>query len=426
MGLMSGIDELLDHIPVPRMARVAQSFDRPVVAGVEEAVRHQLRTGKLFDAIQPGATVAVAVGSRGIANLPQVTRTVITALRQAGAVPFIVPAMGSHGGATAEGQKALLEHLGITEAYTGAPIRSSMEVVQTGVSPRFRMPVYVDAHAYSADAILIINRVKPHPAYSGTFESGLVKMLAVGLGKQKAAELCHNVGAERIGEFVADIGVALLQHINLLGAVGLVENAFHETALVEVLRPNAIAQREPSMLEAARSLAARFYIDEFEVLIIDEIGKNISGAGFDTTIVGRYSSPYLTGGPKIRRVAVLDITEKSKGYGGGLGMVDFTTRRAFNKFDPEQTYPNTLTSTFTAGVKIPMILKNDRQAVQACIRTCNLPDIRDARVIRITNTLCMESIEVSENLLEVVGSHPRMKVTEQPRELSFDERGNLF
>ncbi len=426
MSIMSSIDDLLNTIPIPLMARVDQRFDRPVVPDLEKVIRRQLRGKGLLDSVQRGARVAVAVGSRGIANLPEVTRSVVEELRQAGALPFIVPAMGSHGGATAQGQKALLEHLGITETYVGAPIHSSMDVVQVAVSPRFGMPVYMDAQAYSADAILIINRIKAHPAYTGTFESGLVKMLAVGLGKQKAAEVCHNVGAERIGEFVADIGLELLRHINLIGSVGLVENAFHETALVEILGPEEIEAHEPTLLARARSLAARFYIEEFEVLIIDEIGKNISGAGFDTSIVGRYSSPYLTGGPKIRRVAALDITAKSDGYGGGLGMVDFTTRRAFHKFDPEQTYPNTLTSTFTAGVKIPMVLKNDKQAVQACIKTCNLADIRDARVVRIKNTLCMQSIEVSENLLMTVRSHANMQVTEGPRQMAFNKQGNLF
>ncbi len=424
--MVSGIDDLLDDIPIPRMVKVSQVFDRPVVGDVGAEVKRRLAAKGILGSVPAGARIAVAVGSRGIANLPEITRVVIRELRQAGAEPFIIPAMGSHGGATAEGQKSLLEHLGIHEEYTKAPICSSMEVVKVAVSPEFGMPVYTDALALAADGIIIINRIKAHPAYAGKFESGLVKMVAIGLGKQKEAEICHNIGSERIGEFVADIGLEMLRHINLIGAVGMVENAFHETAGVEVLRPDEIETQEPALLARSKDLAARFFIDEFEVLIIDEIGKEISGAGFDTGIVGRYSSPYLTGGPRIRRVAVLDITERSKGYGGGLGMADFTTRRAFNKFDAEQTYPNTLTSTFTNGVKIPMILKNDRQAVQACIKTCNRMDLRDARVIRIKNTLCMEEIEVSENQREVVQAHPCMRIIGDPREMRFDKEGNLF
>jgi len=423
---LSGIDELLREVPVPRMATVAQSFERPRVADLEAELLRELAAGGILGAIPPGASVAVAVGSRGIAHLPELTRILVRELAAAGARPFIVPAMGSHGGATAEGQKALLEHLGITERFTGAPIRSSMQVEQVAVSPRFGMPVFIDALALAADGVLIINRIKAHAAYTGTFESGLLKMVAIGLGKQKQAEICHNVGAERIGEFIADIGLEALKHIRLLGAVGLVENAFHETARVVVLRSQDIESREPALLAEAKRLAARVQIQEVEVLIIDEIGKDISGAGFDTTIVGRYSSPYMHGGPRIRRVAVLDITEKSKGYGGGLGMVDFTTRRAFRKFDPEQTYPNTLTSTLTEGVKIPMILGSDRQVMQACIRTCNLMDYRQARIIRIRNTLCMQELQVSENMLETVRAHPQMKVLGEARELEFDAEGNLF
>lgn len=423
---MSGIDDLLDGIPIPRMVRAVQKFQRPRADDIEGDILRGIASKKLFKSLPPGASVAVAVGSRGIANLPEVTRIVAREIKMAGCIPFIVPAMGSHGGATAEGQKALLEHLGITEDYTGAPIRSNMDVTKVALSPRFGMPVYIDSLALAADGIVIINRIKAHPAYAGVYESGLVKMIAIGLGKQKQAEIVHNVGAERMGQFVADIGLEALKHIRLIAAIGLIENAFHETARVEVLRPGEIETAEPDLLLESKRLAARFYIDEFEVLIIDEIGKEISGAGFDTTIVGRYSSPFLAGGPKIRRVAVLDITEKSKGYGGGLGMADFTTRRAFNKFDPEQTYPNTMTSTFTEGVKIPMILKNDRQVIQACIRTCNRMDYRDARIIRIKNTLCMEEILVSENLTDTVRAHSFMSVLGDPEELLFDAEGNLF
>ncbi len=423
---MSGIDDLLKDVPIPRMAKVAQSFERPRVADVEAELLRGLAAKPVFEPLPRGASIAVAAGSRGIANLPDVTRIVVRELLAAGARPFIVPAMGSHGGATAEGQKALLEHLGISERFTGVPIRSSMEVVQVATSPRFGMPVFIDALALQADGIVIINRVKAHAAYTGTYESGLLKMVTIGLGKQKQAEICHNVGAERIGEFIADIGLEALKHIRLVAAVALIENAFHETARVEVLRADEIEAQEPALLAEAKRLAARFHIQEFEALIIDEIGKEISGAGFDTTIVGRYSSPYMSGGPRIRRVAVLDITEKSKGYGGGLGMVDFTTQRAFDKFDREQTYPNTLTSTLTNGVKIPMVLRNDRQALQACIRTCNLRNYRQARIIRIRNTLCMEEMQVSENLLEAVSAHPLMKVLDEPRELSFDAQGNLL
>jgi hypothetical protein len=423
---MSGIDALLDHIPIPPMARVRQIFERPTVDDPAAECARLWQAAELTGQIRKGADIAVAVGSRGIAKLPAVVGAVVAELRKAGARPFIVPAMGSHGGATAAGQKALLARLGVDEASVGAPVRSTMEVVQVAMSPRFGMPVYVDALAQAADGIVVINRIKAHPAFSGDFESGLLKMVVIGLGKQRQAEVCHNIGAERIGEFITDIGLEALHHLKLIAAVGIVENAFHETARIAVMGKDGIEPGEPQLLAEAKRLAARFLIDEFDALIIDEIGKDISGAGFDTHIVGRYSSPYLSGGPRIRRVAVLDITAKSKGYGGGLGMVDFTTRRAFEKFDAEETYPNTLTSTFTNGVKIPMILKNDRQAIQACIRTCNQPDLSQARVIRIKNTLCMEQIDVSTSLLDQVRQHPDMRIEGEPQALEFDGQGNLF
>jgi uncharacterized protein (DUF362 family) len=423
---MSAVDDLLENIPLPRMAKVAQRFSRPKVENIQEAVNKGFEKEGMLKTLAPGSTVALTVGSRGIAGLPELVRVVCDILKSHDLKPFIVPAMGSHGGATAEGQKDLLAHLGVTEASAGAPIRSSMKVREISRSPKFGLPVYIDEEALGADGIIIMNRVKAHPAFRATYESGLVKMAAIGLGKQRQAELVHNLGAERMGEYIEDIGFEAIRKIKLCAAIAVVENAFHETAAVEVLKPEQIKSREPELLEYSRQLAARFILDSFDVLIIDEIGKEISGAGFDTTIVGRYSSPYIKGGPKIGKVAILDITEKSNGYGGGLGMVDFTTRRAVDKFDAEQTYPNTLTSTFTEGIKIPMTLKNEKQAIQACIKTCNTKTYEEARLVRIRNTLCMEEILVSENMLDLVRTRKDMEVLQTPAAMEFDSAGDLI
>jgi len=422
---MSSIDDLLENIPIPRMARVAQSFARPKIESVEKSLREGFLALGALARMKPGSSVAVAVGSRGISELPELVGQTIAILTSAGMKPFIVPAMGSHGGATGEGQRDLLSHLGVTEENAGAPIRSSMDVRLVSTSPLHNLPVYVDENALSADGIVIINRIKAHPAFRGTYESGLVKMAAIGLGKQRQAELVHNLGAERMGDYIEDIGLEVLRRIPLIAAVAVVENAFHEISRIEVLASGEVGAREPELLEEARNLSARFLLDRFEVLVIDEIGKEISGAGFDTTIVGRYSSPYIKGGPDIKRVAILDITDKSNGYGGGLGMADFTTRRAADKFDPEQTYPNTLTSTFTEGIKIPMTLRNEKQAIQSCIKTCNTREYGDARMIRIRNTLCMEEIMVSENMLDEVRARSDMKILGEAYALDFDEAGNL-
>lgn len=422
---MGVVSRLLEGIPLPRMVTAAQEFPRPILGDPGRALKEGLEAQDFFKGLRAGGEIAIAVGSRGISNLDVIVGTLAAEIRRRGFNPFIVPAMGSHGGATAEGQRDLLAHLGVTEESAGVPIVSSMAVKEIGRSPKFGLPIFMDEEALGADAVVILNRIKPHPAFRATYESGLVKMVAIGLGKQRQAEIVHNLGAERMGEYIEDLGLAAIGKIPLAAAIGVVENAYHEIAIVEALPPDRIGAREPSLLEEARRLSARFILDSFDVLVIDEIGKDISGAGFDTTIVGRYSSPYIRGGPRIGKVAVLDITDKSNGYGGGLGMVDFTTRRAADKFDPEQTYPNTLTSTFTEGIKIPMTLKNERQAIQSCVKTCNTRTYEEAKVVRIRNTLCMDEILVSENMLGLAEGREDLEILGQPKAMEFDESGDL-
>ena len=422
---MSAIDNLLDNIPIPRMVTVKQRFERPVIADVAKELMAKLSAANVLAKIKPGQTVAIAVGSRGITNQPLLVKVLVEEIRKAGGDPFIVPAMGSHGGATAEGQKSMLIGMGITEEYVGAPIRATMETVQIGVSDN-GLPVYVDKYAYEAGAIVIINRIKPHVAFRGKVESGLMKMITIGLGKQKGADICHELGFGRMAENIPAIARVTLAKTNLLFGVGLIENAYHETCRIEVLPKHEIEAREPELQAEAKRLAPKIYFDNLDVLIIDEIGKDISGTGFDTGVVGRYHTPFISGGPQITRVAVLDITDKSHGNANGLGIVDFTTRRAYEKVDFEQTYPNSLTSTVPASVKIPMVLKSDRQAIQAAIKTCNILDKENVRMVRIKNTVALGEIAVSENLLPEVKANPYLEAVGSPYELAFDEKGNLF
>ena len=349
--------------------------------------------------------IAVAVGSRGISNQPRLVRALVAELKGAGARPFIIPAMGSHGGASAEGQKAMLEGLGIKEEYVGAPIRATMETVQLGQAGP-ELPALIDKFAHEADGIVLINRIKPHVAFRGPYESGLAKMIAIGLGKQKGAEICHNLGFGKMAEHIPAIARTTLAHSRILFAVGLLENAYHETARIEVLPAAEILAREPALQEEAKRLSPRLAFDRLDVLVMDEIGKDISGTGFDTNVVGRYHTPYVSGGPQISRIAVLDITEKSHGNGNGLGIVDYTTRRVLEKFRFDQTYPNALTSTVPASVKIPMVLDCDRHAFQAAIRTCNLAHKEEVRLVRIKNTNEMEEIEISANLVDEARENP--------------------
>jgi hypothetical protein len=380
--------------------------------------------GALRDA-KPGWKVAVTAGSRGISNIPVILRTVVEKLRAAGCEPFLFPAMGSHGGATADGQRSVLEDMGITEEFVGAPIKSCMETVSVDTAPNGRS-VYMDKYASEADAVLIVNRIKPHVAFRGSFESGLMKMIAIGMGKQRGADSAHQLGFGQMAENVLEYAKVLMAKKNVLCAIGILENAYHQTAEIHVMRACEIESREPKLLKRAWALYPKIFFDELDVLILDEIGKDISGTGFDTNIVGRYHTPYASGGPDIKRVGVLDITGKSHGNGNGLGILDFTTRRAFDKFDFENSYPNALTSTVPLSVKIPMVLKNDRQCIQAAIKTCNALDQNSVRMVRIKNTVSLDEIEVSKSLENYVREHPNLEAVKGPYELSFDREGNLF
>jgi hypothetical protein len=422
---MDPIDELLFDIPIPRMIKVRQTFDRTKCDKVDATLGMLISQNAGFATVEPGMKVAITAGSRGITNQPLCIRTIVALLRQRGAEPFIVPAMGSHGGASAKGQKEMLIGMGITEEYTGAPIISSMETVNIGTSEN-GLPVVIDKNAYGADGIVIINRIKPHVAFRGPYESGLMKMLAIGLGKQHGADICHELGFGKMAVNIPAIARVMIEKLNILFAVGLIENAYHETHSVHVLNKTEIEAREPALQELAKAQCPKLHIDKLDVLIMDEIGKDISGTGFDTGVVGRYHTPYISGGPTISKMSVLDLTERSHGNANGIGIVDFTTKRLADKFLPEQTYPNALTSTVPLSVKLPMVLKNDKQAVQAAIKTCNILDKPDVRLMRIRNTVSLDLIEVSENLRDEVDTCEYLEVVSEPFSWVFDDKDNLL
>jgi hypothetical protein len=422
---MSTIDNLLDPIAIPRMVKVKQTFERPVIRDVIGEFRAGLRASKVMDAIKPGQNIAVGVGSRGISNLPAMVKTLVEEIKKAGARPFLIPAMGSHGGATAEGQRSMLIGMGYTEEYMGAPIRATMETVQIGVSAN-GFPVYFDKNAFEADGTVFINRIKPHVAFRGEVESGLQKFAVIGLGKQKGADICHELGFGMMAENIPAMAKVTLEKANILFAVGLLENAYHETCRIEVLRNNEIAKEEPALQAESKRLSPKIYFDKLDVVVIDEIGKDISGTGFDTNVIGRYHTPFCSGGPCITRVTVLDVTDVSHGNANGVGIIDFTTKRLFDKFSFEDTYPNSLTSTVPMSVKIPMVLKNDRQSVQACIKTCNRLDKENVTIVRIKNTVALGEIEISENLIPYARENKYLEIVGEPYSLCFNTHGNLF
>lgn len=423
----SPIDAILKGIPLPRLVAMETAFERPVLADVAQAFRAKLRASRVLDAIRPGMKLAIGAGSRGITNLTLVTRTLIEELKQAGAEPFIFPAMGSHGGATPAGQRAVLERMGFTEKSMGVPIRATMDVVQVGSTPE-GLPAYVDAIAAEADGIIVVNRIKPHTTFRGTIESGLVKMIVIGVGKQKGAETCHNLGWGRMEHNLLALCRTTLATRKILFGVGLIENAYHETCRVEVVPAAEILTREPALLAEAHQLMPVVPISPLDVLIIDEIGKNISGSGFDPNVVGRYANADIAltpRDPRITRIAILDVTPVSDGNGTGLGNADFTTERVFRKFNFIETYCNLLTSTTTLAAKIPMVLRNDRQAIQAAIKTSLIGDPRQVRLARIKNTLSVDRMLISENLVDEARSNPRTKIVGRAADLAFDADGNL-
>lgn len=419
---MSILQELVEYIPIPKMAKVKQTFDDTKLENIEETLKQQLE--QVRDRVKPGAEIAIAVGSRGTDALVDITSTTVQFLKDLGAKPFIVPSMGSHGGATGPGQKAVLEHLGVTEESAGCEIRSSMEVVKIDKLDN-GLPIYMDKYASEADGIVVINRVKPHTAFRGKVESGIMKMISIGLGKQKGAEACHQLGFKHMAEHVPAMARIAIDKKSILFAVATVENAFDKVAKLEVLKAEEIEDKEPDLQTLAKKLLPKINIDQIDVLIIDQIGKNISGDGMDPNITGRYPTPYAHGGPDVTKMAVLDLTPQTEGNANGVGTADFTTQRLVDKMDREATYANGLTSTVVGPTHISTAMPTDKAAIQAAIKTCNILDFTKVRMVRIKDTLHVGEIEVSESLLDHVSEHPNMEQVSDLYELFFDEEGNL-
>lgn len=399
MNLTMGIvEELLKDIQLPRMIKIQQKFNAPEIQDVVGAVHQAIQDENVLSRITKGDRVAIAVGSRGVADIPILVREVVHAVKSVGGNPFIVPAMGSHGGATGEGQKELLEQLGVSEAFVQAPILSSMDVVEVGRLPN-GLPIYTDKNAFEADKIIVINRIKPHTAFRGPVESGLMKMITIGLGKQKGAEAAHAFSFKHMAEHVPEMAKIVLLKLPLIFGLGVLENAYDRPAKIVAVPAENLEQVEPQLLIEAKALMPKINFDPIDVLIVDEIGKDISGDGMDPNITGRYATPYASGGPKVSKIVVLRLTEKTHGNANGLGLADITTKRAFEAIEWEKGYANALTSTVTEVVKVPMFLDTEELAIKAAIKTCNAYELDKARVVRIHNTLHLKEIWISESLL---------------------------
>jgi hypothetical protein len=388
---------------LPELVEVRQAFPRERVEDIERAVGDEFRKEGIGSAVRPGMEVAIAAGSRGIARIASFVSAVAACVRDAGASPFVVPAMGSHGGATAEGQRRILESLGITEERCAAPIRSSMEVVELGRTAR-GTPVYLDANAAHADGVIPIARIKAHTDFRGKVESGLLKMCAIGLGKHDGARALHGLGVPGIRDHMVDVGRQVAESRHVLFGLAIVENAYDEPAIVEAVASRDFQARDAALLETYKGWMPRLPVDDVDVLVIDRMGKNYSGTGMDTNVLGRFRiyGEEEPEAPRVKYVVVSDLTEESHGNALGVGLADIATERLLARIDYAATYENVLTSTFLERAKIPMIRPHDRAAIEAAVR-CNWGVAPvDTRLVRIPNTLHLDVVHVSRPLVPEV------------------------
>ncbi|EAX47949.1 conserved hypothetical protein [Thermosinus carboxydivorans Nor1] len=424
--MMRVLDKMLEGITVPRMFKVKQNFNAAKVDDLVQALHKELNKREILGKIHPGKRIAIGIGSRGLCKIDLLARELVKFIKERGAKPFIIPAMGSHGGATAEGQAEILASLGITEAAVGCPIVSSMDVVQIGNISN-GLPVYMDKHAVQeADGIVFIARIKPHTAFRNKSESGFAKMIAIGFGKHRGAATCHSYGYRHMGEHILQIAEVALKNAPILFAVGTVENAYDEIMHVTAVPAERLLEEDQRLLPIAMENIPRILFDKIDVLIVDKIGKEISGEGMDPNVIGRYASPYVASANYPTRIGVLDLTEKSHGNATGIGTADYITRRIFNKIDFEATYANCITAVLPGAAKIPIVMNSDYDLFRAAILTAEVPDLKKVRLVRIADTLHLKTIMISENMIDEAYKNPNLTILTDPLELKFDAKGNLL
>ncbi|HTT40541.1 MAG TPA: hypothetical protein VMH32_23035 [Burkholderiales bacterium] len=421
VNIAGGLD-----IPLPRMVHVRQKFAAPKLASVSQTVAEQFKRPEVRAKIKPGMTVAVGCGSRGIANIAECAKQVIAELKSLGAKPFIFPAMGSHGGATAEGQRGVLEGYGITESFVGCPIRASMDVVELGRLDG--MPVYMDKLASEADAFAFVCRIKPHTNFRAPIESGIIKMMTIGMGKIVGATELHTYGMDMFGELLPKAARFIMSKKTFLFGVGMVENAADATAVIEAVPAEQLFEREPVLQAKAKELMPRLQFDEIDVLIVERIGKNISGAGMDPNITGR-NNRFIEweAKPMVKKIVALGLTPETHGNACGVGYADVITMRLYKEIDIPFTYANIIASTYLDGGVIPMIMNTDEEAIRLAVKTVVRVKSQDCRIVRIRNTLELVDIQVSEPLLPLVrANRSQFDVVGEPQPLKFDAKGVLY
>jgi hypothetical protein len=421
VNIAGGLD-----IALPKMVTVRQKFASPKVGDIPSVIASEFEKPEIRSKVKPGQVIAVGCGSRGIANIATIAKSVVDGLKALGAQPFIFPCMGSHGAATAEGQKAVLEGYGISEATMGVPLRATMETTIVGELDD-GTPVHMDANAAQADGIVVINRIKPHTSFRGPTESGITKMLAIGIGKINGATTYHQHGMDVFPTLLPKVRDVNLKARNVLFGVGIVENAYDQTAVIELIAAENIGEREPALQEMAKRNMPRIQFSEVDVLVIEEMGKNISGAGFDPNVTGRNRRHVAwNSDPLVKKIVVLNLTPESHGNATGIGGADVITMRLYRDMDIGATYANVITSMSLGGAAIPIIMNTDNDAISLAVKTVVRVKPQDCRIVRIRNTLDLAEIEVSEPMLEEVKAKPDcFRIVSPPRPFAFDKEGRL-
>jgi hypothetical protein len=427
---MTSLDGLsiFERGQLPRWVKVRQRLDHTSVPDVAAAMAEEFAKPGVGDTITGGMTVALTAGSRGIHAIDQIIKATVDEVRKRGATPFIVPAMGSHGGATVEGQLSILEHYNITPESMGCEIRASMETVHLGYVEE-TVPVYFDKTAYEqADAVIPIGRVKPHTDFVGPVESGIMKMIAIGLGKQKGAEYFHARGFKHFDHLIPSVGKFSLETVNMPFGIATVENGYSKCSLIEAIPAKEIWDREQELLQIARERLGRLPGTELDLLIVDEIGKDVSGDGADPNVINRdvvglVDREALGFKPTIQRIIFRDLTPDTEGNATGVGMAEVVLRQLVEKIDPVKTYMNMITAKGPEGARVPMTMDNDRQALYIALACCLDTQVETARIARIRSTKYVEDMWVSEPFLEQVLSTGQVDVINEPGPIVFDENG---
>ena len=412
----------------PRMLRIRQKFDAPTLEDIPAAVRAEVQSLNLDAKVNPGETVAISVGSRGIANIALITKSLVEELKVLGLKPFLVPAMGSHGGGVAEAQQAIIEGYGVTEEYTKAPIKASMETVQVGETEDC-VPVYFDKHAFEADHVAVVGRIKPHTDFVGEIESGLHKMMLIGLGKHTGAALYHQAIVHySFDRIIRSVGQTVIDQCGVLLGLGLVENQYDRTALIKGVGAQEFVDREKELLVLAKKWMPRLPFETVDLLIVDEIGKNISGAGMDTNVVGRKFHDNHAAEkeyPKVTRILVRGLTAETHGNASGIGTAEYAHKRAIEEMDREITYINCMTGNHPSGAHIPLYFDTDRICIDRALETVGLVEPENAKVLRIHNTLELGELLVSEAYLSEIEKRDDLEIMGEAEEMPFDDNDDL-